>query len=263
MPRPTDYLAELLAGREPPCLSLYQPTHRHHPDNQQDATRFRNLLKSIERSPLQERSVRDAAPLAEPFRELADDARLWNHMLDGLAVFGAAGFFRVRKLQRPLPELAVVAKSFHIKPLVRILPSTDRYQVLGLTLHDVKLFEGDRDALDEVELAPGAPRTITEALGDQLTDPHQTFVAYRTGAGPGKATHHGQGSRRDEADADSDPGRLDKANGRIELHPLSHPHVGDLLDDLAELVLERGGQLFVVPNDRMPTDTGVAAIYRF
>lgn len=31
----TDHLLALLANHEPPCISLYQPTHRHHPDNQQ------------------------------------------------------------------------------------------------------------------------------------------------------------------------------------------------------------------------------------
>ena len=39
--------------------------------------------------------------------------------------------------------------------------------------------------------------------------------------------------------------------------------VDDLLDDLAELVLRMGGQVQVVPADRMPTQTGVAATYRF
>ena len=36
-----------------------------------------------------------------------------------------------------------------------------------------------------------------------------------------------------------------------------------MLDDLAELVLNTGGEVVVVPTDRMPTDTGVAAVYRF
>ena len=41
-----DYATRILDNAEPPCLSLYQPTHRHHPDNQQDPIRFRNLLKA-------------------------------------------------------------------------------------------------------------------------------------------------------------------------------------------------------------------------
>jgi hypothetical protein len=39
--------------------------------------------------------------------------------------------------------------------------------------------------------------------------------------------------------------------------------VDDLLDDLAELVLKSGGQVVIVPNEQMPTQTGIAAIYRF
>jgi hypothetical protein len=37
-----DYRAGLFEAQEPPCLSLYQPTHRHHPENRQDPIRFRN-----------------------------------------------------------------------------------------------------------------------------------------------------------------------------------------------------------------------------
>ena len=50
-------------------------------------------------------------------------------------------------------------------PLLRILQSADRYQILGVTRQEIKLFEGNRDAVDEIELAPGVPRTIEEALG--------------------------------------------------------------------------------------------------
>jgi hypothetical protein len=377
-----DYQRVLSAGHQPPCLSLFQPTHRHHPDNKQDVIRFRNLLKSMERSLIQRHSARDTQSLLAPFRALADNEDFWNHALGGLAVFGAADFFKVYKLQRPTPELAVVADSFHTKPLIRVLQSADRYQVLGLSRHEVKLFEGDRDALDEVELAAGVPRTITEALGDQLTEPHLTVASYGGVGGAAGAMRHGHGGRKDEVDVDAErffravdrailerhsrpsglplmlaalpehhalfrkvshnpfltpgaldfhpdtlpgdalrerawkvvepdysarlrvaaesfaearskergtddlaqaarataagrvatllveadrqiPGRLDQATGAIGLGDMSHPQVDDLLDDMAALTLERGGMVLVVPGDRMPTKTGVAAIYRY
>jgi hypothetical protein len=59
------------------------------------------------------------------------------------------------------------------------------------------------------------------------------------------------------------PGHVDPLNGRIEFGNLSHPQVDDLIDDLAELVLNKGGQVVVAPAERMPTDTGAAAIYRY
>ena len=97
----------------------------------------------------------------------------------------------------------VVAYSFHIKPLIRIVQSADRYQVLGLNRREVKLFEGNRDALDEIEPAPGVPRTITDALGEELTEPHLTVASYGMGAA-GPAMHHGHGAKKDEVDLDAE-----------------------------------------------------------
>jgi hypothetical protein len=59
------------------------------------------------------------------------------------------------------------------------------------------------------------------------------------------------------------PGRIDYASGRIEPGDLAHPEVDDMLDDLGELVLKKGGQIVIVPAERMSTRTGIAAIYRF
>ena len=57
-------------------------------------------------------------------------------------------------------------------------------------------------------------------------------------------------------------GRLDGATGRIEVADLSHPRVDDLLDDLGELVEKMGGRVLVIPAERMPGQTGLAATYR-
>jgi hypothetical protein len=81
---------------------------------------------------------------------LAADTPFWSHTFDGLGILGAKDFFRVYNLQRPVPELAVVADSFHAKPLLRILQSADRYQILAVNRQAIRLFEGNRDALDEI-----------------------------------------------------------------------------------------------------------------
>jgi hypothetical protein len=195
-----EYPLDLLEPRSGPCLSLYQPTHRWHPDNQQDPIRFRNLLKVLEGSLAGRCPQGDREPLLAPFRNLADDVHFWTRSLDGMAVFAAQGEFQVRRFQRPVPELATVADSFHLKPLLRIAQSADRYQILGMSREEVRLFEGNRDVLDELPLAAGVPRTITEALGDELTAPHVTVASYNGAGDP--AMHHGQGSRKDELDVD-------------------------------------------------------------
>jgi hypothetical protein len=59
------------------------------------------------------------------------------------------------------------------------------------------------------------------------------------------------------------PGRIDAATGDIELNDLADPEVDDVLDDLAVLALKMGGQVVIVPPERIPTETGIAAIYRY
>ena len=197
-------LAELAAVHQPPCLSLYQATHRHRPENQQDPIRFRNLVKELETSLRQKYSAVETRLLLEPFEALAYDEAFWNHTLDGLAVLGGQDLFQVFHLQRPVAELAIVADSFHTKPLQRFLQSVGRYQVLGLSLDTIQLFEGNRDALDEIDPAPGVPRTITEALGDELTEPHSTVASY---GGVGRANtpmHHGHGGKKDAVQIDAE-----------------------------------------------------------
>ncbi|HLU26027.1 MAG TPA: hypothetical protein VKZ58_10030 [Longimicrobiales bacterium] len=374
-----DYPAVLLAPRDGPCISIYLPTHRHHPENQQDPIRFRNQVKQAEEMLRATLSSREVDALLAPFRELADRPYFWEHTFDGLAVLGAPGYFRVYRLQRPVPERTVVADSFHTKPLLRIVQSADRYQVLGLSLGAIRLFEGNRDALDEIELAEGVPRNMTEALGENVTEAHR-MVTTRGPATP--AAHHGYGSKKDEMDIDQErffravdrailvhhsrpsglplilaalpehhsrfrqsshnpylvegaidvhpdalsreelrarawevfqprylsrlawlvesfgtaaahgygtgdvadaaraavngrvgtllleaervvPGRMDRETGRIEYLEPGTPGADDLLDDIGEMVLARGGDVVIVPKERMPTDTGLAATYRY
>ncbi|HEX7378165.1 MAG TPA: hypothetical protein VF278_13695, partial [Pirellulales bacterium] len=58
------------------------------------------------------------------------------------------------------------------------------------------------------------------------------------------------------------PGRLDAVTGRISPARLADPEVDDMLDDLAEAVLRTGGEVVVVPAERMPTTSGLAATFR-
>ncbi len=376
-----DYRTVLLARHEPPCLSLYQPTHRAHPEKQQDPIRFRNLVKELELSLGRQYAGQESAPLLRPLQELAEDGAFWNHALDGVAAFASPDLFRVYRLQRPVRELAVVAKSFHTKPLMRVLQSADRYHVLGLTREAATLFEGNRYALDEVELAPGFPGTADDVVGAEEGEPERMKRAYGRG-GAGLSTLHGTDVRQDRVDSETErffravdeavleeysrptgmplllatlpehhhlfrsvsrnpllmpgaidahpgalsieqlrerawqlvlpfylerlegfidqfgasrtqdrsgadlaeiaraavggrvatllieadrvvPGRFDPESGAVAFAPLDDPGVEDLLDELGEQTLRGGGEVVIVPPERMPTDTGLAAVYRF
>ncbi len=59
------------------------------------------------------------------------------------------------------------------------------------------------------------------------------------------------------------PGRLDRSTGEIVTNVGTDAGVDDLLDDIAEEVVARGGEVVVVPTDKMPSHTGLAAIYGY
>ena len=390
-----DYPALLLDKHEAPCLSLCQPTHRQHPDNVQDQIRFRNLVKQLETSLRQRHAARDVAALLRPFDALAQDEAFWNHAADGLAVLATPDSFRVYKLQRSVAELAVVADSFHTKPLMRIAQSADRYQILGLSKQAFKVFEGNRDALDLLPPIEGVAYEASDLPGrgsDAREGAHRAFgpagasgVTSQGGAvkrQAGGVARHGTDVKQDADDRDTElffravdqavlkhcsqpsglrlilaalpqhhhlfrslsvnphlvdeaidvhpdamsaaelrdrawqlmqphylerlagikeaygaasasgrgddepgtiaraaaagrvatllieadrliPGRIAAASGAIASGDLSNPQVDDVLDDLGELVLRQGGEVIIVPAERMPTRTGAAAIFRF
>lgn len=376
-------LKPLLADYPTPCLSLYQPTFRAFPDSQQNPIKYRNLLKQLKTALEHKHRGGDFAALLEPFERLAENVEFWGHPQDGIAVFGAPGFFHVEKVQRPVPEFVVVNEHLCVKPLIRVFQSDDTYQILALDRKEIKLYQGNRYVLDEVVLAPSVPRTIDAALGPDVhlqgVERQAPFAAKR--GGRAASAHHGHGSKRDEVGLDIErffrvvdravteahskpsqfplilaalseyhtpfrdishnaclleegihtnpdamtreqlreqawrvmepryharfqqildmyhaarartqatdelthavefatdgrvgtliiefdrriPGHIE---GRMARHAVvrDEPGTGDILDDLAERVLKTGGQVIVAPRGNMPTQTGLAAIFRY
>lgn len=375
-----DFAGHVFHNPVGPCLSLYQPTHRSHPDKGQDRIRFGNLVKAAEALWQERYSGHDPEPLMANLHKLGEERNFWNHTLDGLAVLLSPTLFRVYRLQRPVTELAVVADSFHIKPLLRMVQSADRYQVLAINRHTAKLFVGNRDALDPFEAGDDFPATLQAVLGE---DPLRGRpAAWSRGASASTAgVRDGQVEKGDLIDADTEQffravdravaeqfsrpsrlplmlaalpehqsmfrklshnafllpqgidthadamsletlrerawqvmeprylerlaglvdmyhaararwlanddvaqvarsaasgrvstllveadrqvyGRMETGNGAVEFAGADERD-GDLLDDIAEAVLAHGGQVVVVPGPRMPSTTGLAAIYRF
>lgn len=57
-------------------------------------------------------------------------------------------------------------------------------------------------------------------------------------------------------------GRLNEQTGKVSTADISDADVDDLLDDLGELVEAMGGEVNVIPPERMPGKTGLAATFR-
>ncbi|WP_152804213.1 hypothetical protein [Alkalibaculum sporogenes] len=57
-------------------------------------------------------------------------------------------------------------------------------------------------------------------------------------------------------------GKINRLTGDLVFGDLNNPENGDVIDDLAKLVLKLGGEVVVLPKARMPSQSGIAAIYR-
>lgn len=60
-----------------------------------------------------------------------------------------------------------------------------------------------------------------------------------------------------------EPGKINKETGRIEKGDLEDPEINDVLNDLAKMVYKSKGEVVILPKEKMPGTTGVAAIYRY
>lgn len=375
-----DFPHKIFNSQNPPFISLYQPTHRHRPENKQDLIRFKNLVQEIENSLKQKYPKKDIASIMKPFYTLSVDKIFWNHTLDGLAIFAKEDKCIVYNLQRPVKELAIVSNSFHVKPLIRIFQSADRYQLLGLNRNEFTLYEGNRYGFEKIKFEPETPRTAKEILGDELTESYITSGTY--GGSSKHVMYHGYGGKKDELDIDIEkffrfvdrfvleeysrptglplilvalteyhtifqrishnpylledgikvaynaltmeelkdnvwgklepfylektkklvdnykaarakhlgsddlaqvtrasienridtllveadriiPGKVNFVTGQLMKGDLEDPEFDDVLDDLAEIVFRNGGEVVILPTERMPSTTGVAATYRF
>lgn len=378
-----ELIQDLLSAEQKICLSLYMPTYRIHPEKQQNPIRYKNLVRQMEESLLKKYPPNEVKKYIEPMEALIGDKELWNHTLNGLAVFCAEGIFEVVNLHEPVSELAMVADSFHTKPLRQYIQSVDHYHVLAINQHDYRIYEGNRHSLNELELGEDVPKNLVEALGEELTENFSNVASYgSTGMGPA-AAHHGHGGRKDEMGKDAErffrvvanvmeekyskpsgwpvilaalpehhnlfhkvsknpyllkegitvnpsalsveqlnamawqimepeytnkldrivnqfhqakahakgsddmddiavaavEGRVDALlveadrliaaritnliSGNIQRRDLENPKIDDLLDDMSELVTKMGGQVMILPPEKMPSESGLAAIFRY
>lgn len=371
---------EIIFESEGPFMSLYQPTHKSRPENMQDPIRFKNLVQRLENS-LKKEYPGEVDKLIKPFKDIENDKIFWNNVSEGIAVLASRDKCVVYKLNRSVEELAVVANSFHIKPLIRNFQSADNYHILGITRDDFNIYEGNRYGIETIELDEDIPKTMVEVLGDEYTEPHLKAGRY-SGGDTGSQAFHGHGGRKDEVEIDTEkyfryidkfildnfstlmklplllvaldehqgefrnisknrflldekvskdpealakkeirkltwnemeglyikktkdlvdryglqsskslgsddlaeiaraalegkidtlmiesdhiePGKVNRKTGELEKGNLENPEVDDILDDLGEMALKSKSQVVVLPKERMPTDTGIAAIFRY
>jgi hypothetical protein len=194
-----DDVKTLLAEHPSPCVSVFMPAHRG--GSEEDPIRWRKHLAEAEERLVQ--TGRRAAEVKEflvPARRLLEDITFWKNQSDGLAAFLAPRFLRLFRLPLTFEDRVVVAKRFSILPLLPLLSGNERFFVLSLSQKAVRLLQGTRDSVSEVDLT-GVPQNLAEALLSHEAKQPFSFVGRRAGEGAGSwgGIFHGHGVGIDDS----------------------------------------------------------------
>ena len=183
-----------LAGHRGPCLSLLLPTPWRGVEARQVAITLKDLLRDAEEQ-ARARGLPDEEEeaLLDPVRALVDDADFWRSAGEGAALYATPGDLRGFRLATAPAPRAVVGERFYLRPL--LAPFHDlAFHVLGVSRNRVRLLEGDRDSLRELDLGP-VPRDFEAALGElQFHRGLQHHSPTPAGLGRRAIVFHGHGA---------------------------------------------------------------------
>lgn len=169
-------LVSLSEPKEGLAVSFYLPTQRAGKPTRENAIRMKNRIKEV-RDRLDERGWddRDIDGLLAPALNLLDDYEFWQHQLDGLALFMAEGEEEHRlQVERDVPDLSVIGRRYHLKPLIPLLNQQGSFFVLAASLGKTRLFEVNREEAREVDLPEDTPRSLAQSLRFTDDDPDPT-----------------------------------------------------------------------------------------
>lgn len=123
-------------------------------------------------------------------------------------------------------------------------------------------------SLDEIrEKAWVLVEPVFDSVTDKVNEEYSSAVVVGRGSDHlleiAKAIAHGRVGKLIVEDNRQIPGKLMLDTGIVLFADLQNPHVNDVLDDFADVVQQNSGKVIVLPREKMPTDKGVAAIYRY
>lgn len=205
-----DTLARLAAISEWPCVSITLPANRTPTSNGEDRLRLRNLAQQAVGALVEEGLRRpDAEATMARAIELAADETFWTGGFDGVAVLVHDGQTEALRLPMRLPESMTVGDRLYLRPLYTAMRHPQRFWALALDRNGTRLFHGDEETIEQVDLPEGTPLSwADETRYDQVGEPQlqsRTLTGPPMGGGRGQALFHGHGGEKDLGKAEVNP----------------------------------------------------------
>lgn len=184
-----------------PSVSIYIPTHQSGMETLegQDAKLLKDKVHDAREWLIRKGyDKKDADAYLKQAYELVEDNTFWRYQLDGLAVFISNNVFEYYRVPLSFDELVTVNQKFDLKPLLPLLSENDRFYLLTLSQHNVRLFEGNVTTLREIDISEKVPQNFEDVLGKDEQEDEIQHHAMPT-SGTGGATQPVYHSHRSEA----------------------------------------------------------------
>jgi hypothetical protein len=140
-----DKLEKLASERSNPCVTISMNTPQKFPDNQQDLTSLKKLLKEAYEHVTNEFSQHPVSDLLVKIANLEQDIDL-NYSLKSIHIFLSDSTTEIIKSSWPtLQNVVSVAENFVIKPLIKDFNRLEEYLILILSQSEVKLLHAIND----------------------------------------------------------------------------------------------------------------------
>lgn len=181
------------------------PTEESGSETRKSPIRFKNLMReALDKL----EGVADGGAVREQIEKnckpLIEDHDFWQHQSPGLLVLCERDKCQLVRLPFSPTQRVYVGDRFHVKPLLQMVNRDQTFFVLALSVNSCRLFWGDQQSLDPVEVE-GLPPSLEEAL--QYDDPEQSLQFHTQspgGAGGRAAMFHGHGGGKDDPQAQLD-----------------------------------------------------------
>lgn len=174
-----------LAGAVGPCITVVMPI----PNPAELAARVNSALSSV-RKQLAKRhtDTETAGGLLAPIGQLAANLETAHIWANSLIAFRSPGAFRYYCMCERLKDMAVVGERFEIRPLLAALSREQRFYLLAIGRHHVRLFRSTPRSTEEVRIEGVAPQSMQEFLHTRQPD---HLLEERMSAGPSVGSMRG------------------------------------------------------------------------
>lgn len=195
-------MLELIATKDTHCISVFLPTHargeevQHRRDARSLDAELRLIRNELTAAGLPETALEQRL---SPLFELTEDSDFWRHQAQGLALFATARKLLTFRLPYAVKQEHRLAPSFHLLPLIPMLTGSGAFYLLSLELERIRLFEGNRESMTQLDIRELIPERLEERVG---YDYEQKVMQFRSQhqAYAGAGYHGHDGADRDRHD---------------------------------------------------------------